>query len=106
MGVWAVAETARQFCCSGEAALNCRPSQPKLSRLGGVREAGARWRNPETEGRTLAIQDFRRLVGTGRFELPTPRTPSECSTRLSHVPTETSQLYFPTVDAKPMKKQR
>ena len=29
-----------------------------------------------------------RMVGTGRFELPTPRTPSECSTRLSHVPTE------------------
>jgi hypothetical protein len=28
-----------------------------------------------------------KLVGTGRFELPTPRTPSECSTRLSHVPT-------------------
>src|SRR5215469_10978099 len=26
------------------------------------------------------------MVGTGRFELPTPRTPSECSTRLSHVP--------------------
>ena len=23
------------------------------------------------------------MVGTGRFELPTPRTPSECSTRLS-----------------------
>jgi hypothetical protein len=33
------------------------------------------------------------LVGTGRFELPTPRTPSECSTRLSHVPTgRNSQL--------------
>src|SRR5712691_7165727 len=31
--------------------------------------------------------DFKRMVGTGRFELPTPRTPSECSTRLSHVPT-------------------
>src|SRR5579864_8357577 len=30
---------------------------------------------------------LRQLVGTGRFELPTPRTPSECSTRLSHVPT-------------------
>ena len=30
---------------------------------------------------------IRELVGTGRFELPTPRTPSECSTRLSHVPT-------------------
>jgi hypothetical protein len=29
------------------------------------------------------------MVGTGRFELPTPRTPSECSTRLSHVPTRT-----------------
>src|SRR5580704_12137300 len=28
------------------------------------------------------------MVGTGRFELPTPRTPSECSTRLSHVPTK------------------
>jgi hypothetical protein len=25
------------------------------------------------------------LVGTGRLELPTPRTPSEWSTRLSHV---------------------
>jgi hypothetical protein len=29
----------------------------------------------------------KKMVGTGRFELPTPRTPSECSTRLSHVPT-------------------
>ena len=27
------------------------------------------------------------MVGTGRFELPTPRTPSECATRLSHIPT-------------------
>jgi hypothetical protein len=32
------------------------------------------------------------MVGTGRFELPTPRTPSECSTRLSHVPTRSSRL--------------
>src|ERR1035438_7685463 len=32
------------------------------------------------------------MVGTGRFELPTPRTPSECSTRLSHVPTQSSRL--------------
>ena len=32
------------------------------------------------------------MVGTGRFELPTPRTPSECSTRLSHVPTERNPL--------------
>jgi hypothetical protein len=29
-----------------------------------------------------------KMVGTGRFELPTPRTPSECATRLRHVPTE------------------
>src|SRR5713101_9288952 len=34
------------------------------------------------------------LVGTGRFELPTPRTPSECSTRLSHVPTGRNQPQF------------
>ena len=33
-----------------------------------------------------------KMVGTGRFELPTPRTPSECSTRLSHVPTQSSRL--------------
>lgn len=32
------------------------------------------------------------MVGTGRFELPTPRTPSECSTRLSHVPTKEGSL--------------
>lgn len=32
------------------------------------------------------------MVGTGRFELPTPRTPSECSTRLSHVPT--TEVFF------------
>src|SRR5215472_2498277 len=32
------------------------------------------------------------VVGTGRFELPTPRTPSECSTRLSHVPTGENPL--------------
>jgi hypothetical protein len=32
------------------------------------------------------------MVGTGRFELPTPRTPSECSTRLSHVPTNRKPL--------------
>ena len=37
-----------------------------------------------------------KLVGTGRFELPTPRTPSECSTRLSHVPT-TAEVCFPSL---------
>src|SRR6202453_3180638 len=37
------------------------------------------------------FQVFDQLVGTGRFELPTPRTPSECSTRLSHVPTQGSR---------------
>ena len=39
-------------------------------------------REPETKEKKP-----KRMVGTGRFELPTPRTPSECSTRLSHVPT-------------------
>ncbi len=43
--------------------------------------------NPEPKRRTSG-----RMVGTGRFELPTPRTPSECSTRLSHVPTEGNSL--------------
>src|SRR5512146_1793739 len=35
-----------------------------------------------------------KMVGTGRFELPTPRTPSECSTRLSHVPTSEGRVPF------------
>src|SRR5690349_6231990 len=38
---------------------------------------------------------LKEMVGTGRFELPTPRTPSECSTRLSHVPTR-KELKAPT----------
>src|SRR5215471_5282863 len=41
---------------------------------------------------------LKRLVGTGRFELPTPRTPSECSTRLSHVPNGINNLQgFPPI---------
>ena len=54
------------------------------SRFAGLKESRipgeAAAENDRKEGR-------RKLVGTGRFELPTPRTPSECSTRLSHVPT-------------------
>ena len=38
------------------------------------------------------------MVGTGRFELPTPRTPSECSTRLSHVPTRKEPAADPAAD--------
>src|SRR5664279_1623527 len=34
------------------------------------------------------------MVGTGRCERPTPRTPSECSTRLSHVPTKEGSLPY------------
>ena len=56
-------------------------ARPTLSRVAGVSATGARRRNPERS------EGSRGLVGTGRFELPTPRTPSECSTRLSHVPT-------------------
>jgi hypothetical protein len=40
----------------------------------------------------FAEDKIKEMVGTGRFELPTPRTPSECSTRLSHVPTQSSRL--------------
>src|ERR1017187_3704151 len=35
----------------------------------------------------MKINQEVKMVGMGRFELPTPRTPSECSTRLSHIPT-------------------
>src|SRR5882762_795031 len=51
----------------------------------------ARWRNHTSilvgPSRRLSNFSAGKMVGTGRFELPTPRTPSECSTRLSHVPT-------------------
>jgi hypothetical protein len=48
-----------------------------------------RWEKRANQSREAENQETksRRMVGTGRFELPTPRTPSECSTRLSHVPT-------------------
>jgi integrase len=48
----------------------------------------------EADARTkaeLTKKKGRTMVGMGRFELPTPRTPSECSTRLSHIPTVTAQ---------------
>ena len=50
----------------------------------------AKWEaaaKPSTELKKKQRNKGDTLVGTGRFELPTPRTPSECSTRLSHVPT-------------------
>jgi hypothetical protein len=49
----------------------------------------AKWEAAAKPSTELKKQRNKRdtLVGTGRFELPTPRTPSECSTRLSHVPT-------------------
>jgi hypothetical protein len=50
----------------------------------------AKWKE-EADGRRrleLKQKTKKSMVGTGRFELPTPRTPSECSTRLSHVPTK------------------
>src|ERR1019366_6962999 len=51
---------------------------------------GRQWIRKERSRTTARNQ--RIMVGTGRFELPTPRTPSECSTRLSHVPTQSSRL--------------
>jgi Phage integrase family len=52
----------------------------------------AKWEAEATNAymRTKPSNNETRMVGTGRFELPTPRTPSECSTRLSHVPTKRS----------------
>ena len=44
------------------------------------------------------------MVGTGRFELPTPRTPSECSTRLSHVPTDEMKPLLSQVWGEPQRK--
>ena len=49
---------------------------------------GASWVGPRRAYCQIGTVAAKRImVGTGRFELPTPRTPSECSTRLSHVPT-------------------
>src|ERR1019366_2368061 len=66
------------------------PSSIALStRISRCRNALSRW----LEQRLLLMKAMRKImVGTGRFELPTPRTPSECSTRLSHVPTQSSPL--------------
>jgi len=52
------------------------------------------WKTNADEWKMLELKQKKRfiMVGTGRFELPTPRTPSECSTRLSHVPTQSSRL--------------
>jgi integrase len=52
-----------------------------------------KWKkNADDERRHKQLKSKNLMVGTGRFELPTPRTPSECSTRLSHVPTQSSRL--------------
>src|SRR5215813_1943314 len=81
---------------SGRADLNCARhfvTDPSLAFLfapplrSGAHTLGC---SRSADQRSCLIQlygDRRGLVGTGRFELPTPRTPSECSTRLSHVPT-------------------
>ena len=47
------------------------------------------WKTDDAEWKRLELKQTKRfkMVGMGRFELPTPRTPSECSTRLSHIPT-------------------
>lgn len=57
------------------------------SRLGDWKTEADEWKKLELKQNTKV-----KMVGTGRFELPTPRTPSECSTRLSHVPTQSSRF--------------
>jgi Phage integrase family len=51
-------------------------------------------RGEQPEALQVARRKRKTMVGTGRFELPTPRTPSECSTRLSHVPTRKDSTDF------------
>jgi hypothetical protein len=86
-------ERAKTENWSGRADLNCTgPSQgfylcasASLLRISlGVLAVGS---NRPLPTPTFFSVKRREMVGTGRFELPTPRTPSECSTRLSHVPT-------------------
>ena len=48
------------------------------SQLGNWKTEAEEWKHLELKQNKLL-----KMVGTGRFELPTPRTPSECSTRLS-----------------------
>jgi hypothetical protein len=44
----------------------------------------AKWKTKaEEREKQNSKKTKKKMVGTGRFELPTPRTPSECSTRLS-----------------------
>ena len=97
----------RQICAPRpnpvrRAPLNCRrlgyASRPLQAGLGAHPLCFCAWlgcfagRQHGLRGGASWIRRKRVMVGTGRFELPTPRTPSECSTRLSHVPTQWSRL--------------
>ena len=70
--------------------------RPFMSFWGKMRRArtvrNARNRSRAQNSAAFHHRNAEKMVGTGRFELPTPRTPSECSTRLSHVPTQSSRL--------------
>ncbi len=90
--------------CDRTTAASCHHQVGRVVRSNRTNHHGNRWTcDPRNAGTRIALpagseaeEDTREteeknkneLVGTGRFELPTPRTPSECSTRLSHVPTE------------------
>jgi len=52
---------------------------PRSKRSG---RADSRAGHKQKRGHQAASAACNAMVGTGRFELPTPRTPSECSTRL------------------------
>jgi hypothetical protein len=83
----------RRFATGFDSAsiVSVRGSRPvaaaRWERLGDSRSAF-----PYGNARAKRFETGILMVGTGRFELPTPRTPSECSTRLSHVPTQSSRL--------------
>jgi hypothetical protein len=79
--------TSPKKCWNTAATSGRRRSGKRSSRW--IKSQLAKWeaaakKREETKKRK---NNGKQMVGTGRFELPTPRTPSECSTRLSHVPT-------------------
>ena len=58
--------------------LNSTPSSPRF------------WGCPRAEAKRRPAKLLRRLVGAGRFELPTPCSRSKCATRLRYAPPDRS----------------
>ena len=66
--------------------MNSRPLAPQVEPISGREPAGEILsRAKDLFGRGMEL-----LVGTARFELATPCTPSKCATRLRYVPMESA----------------